>query len=134
MPAVLPLLHFTILRLTRFCHIAVELGLKFATQFRPKISYSMKNNMQATSISEIVSKSSRLGLAVGIVTAVAVSLFFTTWDWIANPGGVFRDAGATKWSVIYDTAASWFWPILIWVTLLVFTTRLIMLLLIRRKK
>lgn len=35
----------------------------------------------------------------------------TCLDWRLNPGGIFRGAAGTNWSVVLETAWSWFLPI-----------------------
>lgn len=50
------------------------------------------------------------GLAVGGITALLLTIFITTWEWIENPGGIFRTEAGTNWPFIFDTAVSWFVP------------------------
>jgi hypothetical protein len=42
-----------------------------------------------------------------VVTAIA-----TEWDWLKNPSGIFHDESGTHWSIVFDTAVSWFIPTL----------------------
>lgn len=50
------------------------------------------------------------GPIMGIIVASIAALVFTVWDWLENPGGIFRDSTATNWNFVYDTAVSWFLP------------------------
>ncbi len=52
----------------------------------------------------------RFGLVAGVVTATVLTIIVTVWEWIENPGGIFRDAAGTNWQFIFDTAISWFVP------------------------
>ena len=52
------------------------------------------------------------GLSVGLSVAILVTAVFTVWNWLENPGGIFRDASGTNWGFVYDTASSWFLPTL----------------------
>ena len=60
--------------------------------------------------------SSRLGRAVlrGGLIAVVIGLLLavpmTFLDWRLNPGQLFRGPSGTIWSVVLQTAWSWFWP------------------------
>ncbi len=47
-----------------------------------------------------------LGAAVAFVVAACVS----AWEWLENPGGIFRDETGTNWGFVWDTAFSWFLP------------------------
>jgi hypothetical protein len=52
---------------------------------------------------------------IAVITALAVAVvlaaFFTAWDWIENPGGIFRDTRGTNWRFVFGTARSWFVPV-----------------------
>lgn len=37
----------------------------------------------------------------------------TYLDWSENPGGIFRDSTGTNWAVVWETAISWFVPVLL---------------------
>ena len=64
----------------------------------------------------------------------ALSLAFLTasvatyLDWSENPGGIFRDSTGTNWAVVWETAISWFVPVL----LIVVVAQTVWLLLARR--
>lgn len=58
-----------------------------------------------------------IGPATGLAIAVLLTLVFTTWNWVENPGEIFRDASGTQWRIVYDNAASWFLPTLVPVTI-----------------
>ena len=50
------------------------------------------------------------GPLMGIIFASLAAAIFTVWDWLENPGGIFRDSNGTNWNFVYDTAVSWFVP------------------------
>ncbi len=50
------------------------------------------------------------GLVIGALVACGVTLFVTVWEWIENPGGIFRGAEETHWRFVYETAVSWLAP------------------------
>ncbi|WP_237132726.1 hypothetical protein [Pseudohongiella sp. O18] len=58
------------------------------------------------------------GPLTGFTFASIAALIFTMWDWLENPGGIFRDANGTNWNFVYDTAVSWFVPTFITVAII----------------
>tara|TARA_R100001143_G_scaffold31270_1_gene30449 strand:- start:20432 stop:20716 length:285 start_codon:yes stop_codon:yes gene_type:complete len=58
------------------------------------------------------------GPIMGVISASIAALIFTVWDWLENPGGIFRDANGTNWNFVYDTAVSWFVPTFITVAII----------------
>jgi hypothetical protein len=58
------------------------------------------------------------GPIMGVIIASTAALIFTVWDWLENPGGIFRDANSTNWNFVYDTAVSWFVPTFITVAII----------------
>ena len=50
------------------------------------------------------------GIAAGAVVSLTVTLIIVVWEWLENPGGIFRDENGTNWNFILDTAISWFVP------------------------
>jgi len=46
----------------------------------------------------------------GVVVGLAIAAFMTFLDWRTNPGGIFHGADSTNWSVVMETAISWFVP------------------------
>ncbi|MDC0996016.1 hypothetical protein OAT01_09840 [Pseudomonadales bacterium] len=55
------------------------------------------------------------GVLTGSIISITVTIFITLWEWIENPGGIFRDSDGTRWRFVFDTALSWLWPtFLIW--------------------
>jgi N6-adenosine-specific RNA methylase IME4 len=50
------------------------------------------------------------GPLMGLGFASLAAAIFTVWDWLENPGGIFRDSSGTNWNFVYDTAVSWFVP------------------------
>lgn len=69
-------------------------------------------------IRTVVDKFWLFGPVSGIACAVLTTALFTAMDWARNSGGIFRDSSGTDWSIVYDTAASWFVPTLVYVTIL----------------
>ncbi|MDJ0918720.1 MAG: hypothetical protein QNJ05_13215 [Woeseiaceae bacterium] len=45
--------------------------------------------------------------------AILVSLGFAAYDWRLNPGGIFHGPDGTNWRFVYETAVSWFVPVLV---------------------
>jgi|GEM_PF-1053037 len=58
-----------------------------------------------------------LGLATGFIAASLTTLIITVWEWIENPGGIFRDSSGTNWGFVYDTAISWFPPTFLYISI-----------------
>ena len=50
------------------------------------------------------------GLAAAAAVALVVTIVVTVWEWLENPGGIFRGEAGTNWGFVYDTAISWFVP------------------------
>lgn len=50
------------------------------------------------------------GLLFGTAVALSVTLVICVWEWIENPGGIFRGADGTNWGFVFDTAISWLLP------------------------
>lgn len=40
-----------------------------------------------------------------------VSIPMTIADWRLNPSGLFHNEQGTNWSIVIETALSWFWPV-----------------------
>ncbi len=59
-----------------------------------------------------------LGIAVGAAVSTAVTLVIVIWEWLENPGGIFRDESGTNWQFILDTAVSWFVPTFFYVAVI----------------
>ena len=55
-------------------------------------------------------KSTRFGLLVGAIVAVILSSAMTLWDWLENPGGIFRGPDGTHWDFVLETLYSWLLP------------------------
>jgi hypothetical protein len=55
-------------------------------------------------------KSTRFGLLFGAIVAVILSSAMTLWDWLENPGGIFRGPDGTQWDVVLETLYSWLLP------------------------
>jgi hypothetical protein len=65
-----------------------------------------------------------LGLAVGAVMSSIVTIIVVIWEWLENPGGIFRSETGTNWNFVFDTAISWFIPTFIYVALIASTLHL----------
>ena len=50
------------------------------------------------------------GLVTGVVVGFTVAFVMTLLDWRLNPGGDFHNANGTDWTVVVETAVSWFVP------------------------
>ena len=50
-------------------------------------------------------------LAVSVAAGTLVAVVMTFLDWQLNPGGIFHDELGTRWTVVAETAASWFFPV-----------------------
>lgn len=59
-----------------------------------------------------------LGPAVGMAVAALVTVIVVIWEWLENPGGIFRDATGTQWGFVFDTAVSWFVPTVLYTTII----------------
>lgn len=52
----------------------------------------------------------------GFVIALIVTLVVTIWEWIENPSDIFHGSEGTHWSIVWETAMSWFIPTFLYVT------------------
>lgn len=52
----------------------------------------------------------QLVLLDGVAVGLAIAAIMTFLDWRTNPGGIFRNVQGTNWSVVLETALSWFVP------------------------
>lgn len=52
------------------------------------------------------------GLISGAAFASTLTIIITVWEWLENPGGIFRGPDGTNWRFIRDTAVSWLFPTL----------------------
>jgi hypothetical protein len=68
-----------------------------------------------------------LGPAIAAVVSVSVTIIMVAWEWLENPGGIFRDANGTNWGFLYDTAISWLFPTFGYVTATAVSVQLIWL-------
>ena len=68
--------------------------------------------------SAIVPKPWWLGLAVGAGVSSTVTVIVVVWEWLENPGGIFRNEFGTNWNFVFDTAISWFVPTFVYATLI----------------
>lgn len=50
------------------------------------------------------------GLLIGTIGGAAITAVITVWEFIENPGGIFRTAQGVNWPFVFDTASSWFIP------------------------
>jgi hypothetical protein len=51
-----------------------------------------------------------LGLAAGAAISSTVTVIIVIWEWLENPGGIFRNELGTNWNFVFDTAISWLVP------------------------
>jgi len=58
------------------------------------------------------------GVLVGAVVDLVVASAMTVLDWRLNPGGIFHNTQGTDWTVVMETAVSWFVPISVLVSVL----------------
>jgi hypothetical protein len=58
------------------------------------------------------------GLLVAAVVSVALTTVVSIWEWLENPGGIFRNEQGTNWQFVFDTAWSWFGPTFLYVVVL----------------
>lgn len=55
-------------------------------------------------------RSARFGALTGACMAALLAVVMTAWDWLENPGGIFRGADGTRWSIVFETLSSWLIP------------------------
>ena len=59
----------------------------------------------------------RRDVLIALVSSVALGLVigggYAAYDWNLNPGGIFRGPDGTNWQFMFDTAFSWFKPIVL---------------------
>ena len=60
-----------------------------------------------------------VGPATGAIVSAIVTVIVVIWEWVENPGGIFRSPGGTNWQFVLDTAISWIVPTFVYVTLMV---------------
>lgn len=60
-----------------------------------------------------------IGPVAGAFVSATVTVIVVVWEWIENPGGIFRSEIGTNWQFVYDTAISWFVPTLVYVAVIV---------------
>ena len=65
-----------------------------------------------------------LGLAAGASVSSTVTVIIVVWEWVENPGGIFRSEAGTNWGFILDTAFSWFVPTFVYVAVIVSVSHL----------
>ena len=58
------------------------------------------------------------GLAVAALAAVLAAIVASVWEWIDNPGGIFRNSDGTNWQFVFETAWSWLGPTFIYTVVL----------------
>ena len=59
------------------------------------------------------------GPVAGVFVSTTVTVIVVIWEWIENPGGIFRSEHGTNWQFVIDTAISWFVPTLVHVAVTV---------------
>ena len=83
----------------------------------PKAKGYSKSDMQREASTRIL-KFWWLGLALGAAASSVVTIVVVVWEWLENPGGIFRNELETNWKFIYDTAISWFVPTFIYLAVI----------------
>ena len=73
------------------------------------------------------------GLAAGFVVSFVVTIVVVIWEWLENPGGIFRGASGTNWEFVFETAISWFVPTFINVAVLASVIHLAWFWIIKRR-
>lgn len=66
----------------------------------------------------------RFGFYVAALAAVCATAVMATWEWIENPGGIFRSDAGTNWAFVGETAISWFAPTFFYAVAIAFPARL----------
>lgn len=56
-----------------------------------------------------------------MVAGLVIGISMTALDWRLNPSGMFHNDQGTNWTIVAETAFSWFWP----VALLAFVTTVV---------
>jgi hypothetical protein len=77
-------------------------------------------------------RSLRFGIAAGALIAAGVTVIMVVWEWLENPGGIFRGESGTNWGFVLDTATSWFIPTFIYAAVVAFVACLVWLSVRRR--
>jgi len=87
-------------------------------------------------VSPATTRASRwwLGLAVGGTVSAIVTIVVGTWEWLENPGGIFRSESGTNWGVMYDTAISWLMPTFVYAAVIASVVHLVWLGVSRKKR
>lgn len=57
------------------------------------------------------SKYWNIGIGIGTVAGLLVAAIMTSIDWRKNPSGIFHGPQGTDWTIVRETAISWFLPI-----------------------
>ena len=60
-----------------------------------------------------------IGPVSGAFVSATVTVIVVIWEWIENPGGIFRSELGTNWQFVSDTAISWFVPTFAYVAVVV---------------
>jgi len=55
----------------------------------------------------------RILVRISLVLALILSSIVTAVEWWQNPGGIYRSASGTDWSIVQETWSSWFVPTLL---------------------
>ena len=58
-------------------------------------------------------QAARFALLASGALAILVALYFASYSWLENPGGIFRGEDGTNWPFVWDTWISWFLPTLV---------------------
>jgi hypothetical protein len=66
-----------------------------------------------------------IGPVSGALVSATVTVIVVIWEWIENPGGIFRSELGTNWKHVSDTAISWFVPTFANVAVIVAVSQLV---------
>lgn len=51
------------------------------------------------------------GSIFGSLAGLLAAIPMTIVDWRFNPAGLFHDEDGTNWTIVAETAFTWFWPV-----------------------
>ena len=74
-----------------------------------------------------------MALKHGSVVGTLTAALFAIWDWVENPGGIFRGPEGTSWSIVLETGLSWLIPAFLIVGGGTLVVRIVWLFLYRRR-
>lgn len=51
------------------------------------------------------------GIVTGAFLSTAITVTVLIWEWLENPGGIYRNATGTNFGIVFETAISWLVPV-----------------------